>query len=129
MTPQPRSLASIALAVLVLAYAMAAGALALRRRANLESQAPDMGYADQVTWNVTHGKPIRFTVFRGPIGADIGGPLAFGPWGDRDSLLALHTEFLFLPLASLYLIWPRPEALIVVLTGVLAHRAEAGHAQ
>ena len=120
MTRKPPSVAAISLAALVLAYALAAGALALRRHANLNSQALDMGYADQVTWNVTQGRPFRFTVFRGPIGADIGGPLAFGPLGDRDSLLAFHTEFLFLPLAALYLIWPGPEALIVLLTGVLA---------
>jgi uncharacterized membrane protein len=117
----PRSVATAcALVVMCSLYASCIGAMALRRHWNLESQALDMGYADQVTWNMTQGRLFRFTLFRGPIGAELGQPLPFGPEADRDSLLAFHTEFLFLPLALAYALRPGPETLIVVLTGVLA---------
>src|SRR5829696_559548 len=57
---------------LMLAYALAAGTMALVRHRNLESQALDMGYADQVTWNTSRGRPFRFTVFRGQVGNEAG---------------------------------------------------------
>lgn len=113
-------LAYLVLALGIAAYAVGAGGLALRRHQNLETQALDMGYADQVTWNMLHGRPFRFTVFRGPVGAELGRPLAFGPGADRDSLLAYHVELLYLPISLLYLIHAGPETLVVLLTVVLA---------
>ncbi len=113
-------LAALCLALMVSAYGLAAGRLALYRHWNLESQALDMGYADQITWNMAQGRPFRFTVFRGQVGAEFGRPLQLGPGADRDSLLAYHVELLFAPLALLYLVRPGPETLIVVLTAVLA---------
>ena len=106
--------------MLIAAYALTAGRLALYRHWNLESQALDMGYADQITWNNLHGNFFRFTVFRGAVGHEQGRPLAFGQGADPDSLLAYHVELLFLPLAVLYLIHAGPETLIVLLTAVLA---------
>src|SRR5688500_11984629 len=79
VTPRSRPLAALTLAALVLAYALPAGALALRRHANLESQALDMGYADQVTWNMTQGRLYRFTPFRGIVGNELGHALQYGP--------------------------------------------------
>ena len=112
--------AGLLLLVLIAAYALTAGRLALYRHWNLESQALDMGYADQITWNNLHGNFFRFTVFRGAVGHEQGRPLAFGQGADPDSLLAYHVELLFLPLAVLYLIHAGPETLIVLLTAVLA---------
>ncbi len=112
--------AGLLLLVLITAYALTAGRLALYRHWNLESQALDMGYADQVTWNNLHGNFFRFTVFRGAVGHEQGRSLAFGQGADPDSLLAFHVELLFLPLAALYLIHTGPETLIVLLTVVLA---------
>ena len=112
--------AGLLLLVLIAFYAVTAGRLALYRHWNLESQALDMGYADQITWNNLHGNLFRFTVFRGAVGHEQGGPLAFGEGADPDSLLAFHVELLFLPLAALYLIHAGPETLIVLLTAVLA---------
>jgi uncharacterized membrane protein len=117
----------VVLVVVVLAYALAAGGLALRRHANLDSQALDMGYADQVTWNALHGRGLRFTVFRGPVGAEAGQPLPFGTDADRDSLFAYHVELLFFLIAPLYLVHSGPETLIVVLTGVIALGAVAAY--
>jgi uncharacterized membrane protein len=113
-------LARSALALMVALYALGAGAAALRRHHNLQSQALDMGYADQIAWNMSRGRPFRFTVFRGQVGAESGRPLSFGPGADRDSLLAFHAELLFAPLGLLYRLWPGPETLIVLLTAVLA---------
>jgi uncharacterized membrane protein len=79
-----------------------------------------MGYAGQVTWNAMRGNGLRFTVFRGPVGAERGQPLQFGPGADRDSLFAFHVELLFFPLSLLYRINAAPETLIVLLTAVLA---------
>ena len=112
--------AGLLLLLLIAAYALTAGRLALYRHWNLESQALDMGYADQITWNNLHGNFFRFTVFRGAVGHEQGRPLAFGRGADPDSLLAYHVELLFLPLAALYLIHAGPETLIVLLTAVLA---------
>ncbi|CAA9296666.1 MAG: hypothetical protein AVDCRST_MAG77-5636 [uncultured Chloroflexi bacterium] len=120
MTAVPRLVPALVLAAMMLAYSLTAGSLALRRHWNLESQALDMGYADQVTWNMTQGRFFRFTVFRGPVGAENGRPLQFGPGADRDSLLAFHTELLFLPLSALYFIRPGVETLIVFLTAAIA---------
>ena len=110
----------ILLALIIVGYAISAGGLALRRHANLESNALDMGYANQITWNMAHGRLFRFTVFRGEVGEELGRALEYGPGADRDSLFAYHVELLFLPLALLYLIYPGPESLIVLLTVVLA---------
>lgn len=117
------ALVGLVLAVMVGAYAVTAGTLALRRHWNLESQALDMGYADQVTWNVTQGRLYRFTPFRGLVGSELGRALEYGPGADRDSLFAYHVELLYLPLAALYLIRPGPETLIVFLTLALASGA------
>jgi uncharacterized membrane protein len=108
------------LALLIAVYAVLAGGLALRRHQNLDSQALDMGYADQVTWNALQGNGLRFTVFRGDVGTESGQPLRFGPGGDRDSLFAYHVELLFFPLALLYRVHAGPETLIVLLTAVIA---------
>ena len=110
----------VLLALMIVAYAITAGGLALRRHSNLESHALDMGYADQITWNMGQGRLFRFTVFRGEVGEELGRALDYGPGADRDSLFAYHVELLFLPLALLYLIYPGPESLIVLLTVVLA---------
>ena len=118
--PLAAYVAGLLLLLLIAAYALTAGRLALYRHWNLESQALDMGYADQITWNNLHGNFFRFTVFRGAVGHEQGGPLAFGQGADPDSLLAYHVELLFLPLAALYLIHAGPETLIVLLTAVLA---------
>src|SRR5262249_29543764 len=112
--------AAAVLALLIVVYALTAGAVALRRHETLGSQALDMGYADQVTWNALHGHGLRFTLFRGDVGAEEGRPLPFGPGADRASLLAYHVELLFFPVSLLYLIHAGPETLIVLLTGVLA---------
>jgi uncharacterized membrane protein len=101
-------------------YAALAGGVALRRHQHLQSQALDMGYAGQVTWNAMRGNGLRFTVFRGPVGAERGQPLQFGPGADRDSLFAFHVELLFFPISLLYRINAAPETLIVLLTAVLA---------
>ena len=108
------------LALLISGYALAAGRVALQRHWNLESQALDMGYANQVTWNALHGNGLRFTVFRGDVGAEHGRPLEYGPGADRDSLFAYHVELLFFPIALLYLVHAGPETLIVLLTVALA---------
>jgi hypothetical protein len=71
MRPLVRHAPAFVLAAMMLAYALTAGSMALRRHWNLESQALDMGYADQVTWNMTQGRLFRFTPFRGPIGAEV----------------------------------------------------------
>ncbi|MGH2370325.1 MAG: DUF2079 domain-containing protein, partial [Chloroflexota bacterium] len=110
----------ITLAVMIIAYALGAGGLALRRHANLQSQALDMGYADQVTWNALQGNGLRFTVFRGQVGSELGRSLQYGPGADRDSLFAYHVELLYFPISLLYLINAGPETLIVLLTAVLA---------
>ena len=113
-------IAATALIVLMLAYGLMAGSLALRRHWNLESQALDMGYADQVTWNMTQGRLYRFTPFRGIVGSELGRALEYGPGADRDSLFAYHVELLYLPLSALYLVLPGAEALIVFLTTAMA---------
>ncbi|HEX2036252.1 MAG TPA: DUF2079 domain-containing protein [Chloroflexota bacterium] len=115
-----RQVPVFALALLIALYAITAGGLALRRHWNLESQALDMGYADQVTWNAAAGRGLRFTVFRGNVGAEHGQPLSYGPGADRDSLFAYHVELLFFPIAALYWLRAGPETLIVLLTVVLA---------
>jgi len=107
----------------MLAYGLAAGTLALRRHWNLASQALDMGYADQITWNMTQGRLYRFTPFRGAAGSELGRPLEYGPGADRDSLFAYHVELLYLSLSLLYFIHPGPETLIVFLTATLAFGA------
>jgi uncharacterized membrane protein len=107
-------------ALLAALYAAGAGGLALQRHRALQSQALDMGYADQVAWNTLHGRPFRFTVFRGDVGAERGQSLRYGPGADRDSLFAYHAELLFLPVALFYLIHAGPETLIALLTAVLA---------
>ncbi|MBI3973593.1 MAG: DUF2079 domain-containing protein [Chloroflexi bacterium] len=106
--------------LLVIAYALTAGTMALHRHWNLESQALDMGYAGQVAWNTLHGRPFRFTVFRGDVGTELGRALEYGPGADRDSLLAYHVELIFLPLSLLYLIYPGPEILIGLMTAAIA---------
>src|ERR671922_1495481 len=111
---------ALLLLVMIGAYAFGAGGLALRRHWNLESQALDMGYADQITWNMLHGRWLRFTVFRGAVGSELGEALPYGPRADRDSLFAYHVELIYLPLALLYLVHAGPESLIVLLTAVLA---------
>lgn len=114
------ALAYATLVAMMLAYAALAGWLALARHCSMETQALDMGYADQVTWNALHGRGLRFTVFRGPVGAEDGHPLQLGAGADRDSLLAFHVELLFFPIALLYLVHAGPETLIVLLTAGLA---------
>ncbi len=105
---------------MMLAYAALAGRLALARHFSVATQALDMGYADQVTWNALHGHGLRFTVFRGSVGAEDGHPLRLGAGADRDSLLAFHVELLFFPIALLYLVHAGPETLILLLTAGLA---------
>jgi uncharacterized membrane protein len=114
------ALPPILLTALIGASALAMGGLALWRHWNLDSQALDMGYASQVTWNALQGRGLRFTVFRGEVGSELGRPLQFGPGADRDSLLAYHVELLYFPLSQLYRIYAGPEILIVLLAGVLA---------
>ncbi len=116
---RPGPAARISLVLLITLYIACAGSLALRRHRNLGSQALDMGYADQVTWNARQGHGLRFTVFRGDVGAELGRPLQFGPGGDRDSLFAYHVELLYFPISLLYLLNAGPETLIVLLTVVL----------
>ena len=115
-----RVLAALTLTLLVTLYAGLAGGIALRRHQRLQSQALDMGYAGQVTWNAMRGDGLRFTVFRGQVGAERGQPLQFGPGADRDSLFAFHVELLFFPISLLYRINAAPDTLIVLLTAVLA---------
>lgn len=116
---RPGPAARITLVLLITLYIAGAGCLALRRHRNLGSQALDMGYADQVTWNARQGHGLRFTVFRGDVGAELGRPLQFGPSVDRDSLFAYHVELLYFPISLLYLFNAGPETLIVLLTVVL----------
>jgi uncharacterized membrane protein len=115
--PQPRSGLRLRAALPALLLALS---VALRRHWNLESQALDMGYADQVTWNMLHGRWFRFTPFHGGVGAELGRPLQYGPGADRDSLFAYHVELIYVPLSLLYLIRAGPETLIALLTVVLA---------
>lgn len=114
----------LALVALIIAYAYLAGALALHRHASLETQALDMGYADQIAWNASQGRLFRFTVFTGEaglaFGRDFGHELAHAPGADRESLLAFHVELMYVPLSLLYRFWPGPETLVVLLTAVLA---------
>ena len=117
---RPAHLAGVTLALLIALYGALAGGVALRRHQHLQSQALDMGYAGQVTWNAMRGHGLRFTVFRGQVGDEGGQPLRFGPQGDRDSLFAYHVELLYYPISLLYRLYAGPQTLIVLLTAVLA---------
>jgi alpha-D-xyloside xylohydrolase len=89
----------LALGALVCVWAGLFGGLALARHAAGGSAAEDLGFTDQVIWNLLHGQWFRMSVYDG------------GTWNTEfdvsrvarpDSLLAFHVEPMLLLLVPLY---------------------------
>lgn len=88
--------------VIVLAglFTFALSWFALAQHRALTTQMNDLGNADQAIWRVTQGDWLMQQ------SNDTDGALR--------SRLAVHTNFIFYPLALLYLVWPSPVVLLIV---------------
>jgi uncharacterized membrane protein len=75
--------------------------LSLARHAAYQSHAFDLGNVEQAMWNTIHGAPFRFT--NQATAHDL-----------ITSRLAIHVEPILLLLASVYMLHPRPETLLIV---------------
>jgi uncharacterized membrane protein len=83
--------------------------LSIMRHQTFQSGALDLGYTDQVVWNMRHGRFFCFsTLENAPI------DLPLDQFRRTDSLLAYHVEPLLIPISLIYLIWEDPQALLVL---------------
>src|SRR5437667_8047718 len=103
-------LAWIALAIIMLIYAVDLSYQTLLRYDTFKATAFDLGNMDQVLWNTIHGRLFQFT----NQGAD---------WYGPPTRLAVHFEPIILPLSLLYLFYADPRILLVFQTLVLVSGA------
>jgi uncharacterized membrane protein len=109
-----RLVVSLCFWALVCGYTVVFTALSLRRFDAYLMHALDMGNMEQVVWNTIHGHPFRFTNMRQHWRIE-----AFG----TETRLSFHVEPILLPLSLVHLLYPGPEALLVLQTLVLASGA------
>src|SRR2546425_7996255 len=103
-------LAWIALAIIMLIYAVDMSYQTLLRYDTFKATAFDLGNMDQVLWNTIHGRLFQFT----NQGAD---------WYGPPTRLAIHFELIILPLSLLYLFHADPRILLVFQTLALTSGA------
>jgi uncharacterized membrane protein len=104
------------LALCTLAYAAFFGWLSLERYWSYSMHALDMGNMGQAAWNTVHGHPFQFTNMRLPWNIEA--------WGTT-TRLSFHVEALFPAISLVYLLYPKPESLLVLQTIALALGAPA----
>jgi uncharacterized membrane protein len=92
--------------LLVLIFALTFGLLSLRRLLSFSIAGYDLTNMSQAMWNTAHGRPFVFT-FAYPITHRLG----------------VHIEPIFLLIAPLYRIFPRPETLLVLQAVIVASGA------
>lgn len=110
-------LAGVVVWALTLAYIAVFCLLSLRRYDAFLMHALDMGNMEQAVWNTARGLPFHFTnMLDNKIGVE-----AFG----TDTRLSFHVEPIFFLLTLAHLLYPGPQALLVVQTVVVASGALA----
>src|ERR1700730_15212045 len=82
------ALLTLAVALMVIAYAIGFSFLALHRHAVYETDAFDLANMEQAVWNTIHGRPLDFTNFEG-----------------LTNRLGAHVEPILLPISLIYAIW------------------------
>ncbi len=87
-----------ALALAVSAFAAGFGALAVLRHRSFSTGRFDLGNMTQAVWSTAHGDPLAVTNLA----------------GEQTSRLASHFDPILVLFAPLWLVWPNPEALLVV---------------
>ena len=87
-----------ALALAVSAFAAGFGALAVLRHRSFSTGRFDLGNMTQAVWSTAHGDPLAVTNLA----------------GEQTSRLASHFDPILVLFAPLWLVWPSPEALLVV---------------
>ena len=87
-----------ALALAVSAFAAGFGALAVLRHRSFSTGRFDLGNMTQAVWSTAHGDPLAVTNLA----------------GEQTSRLASHFDPILALFAPLWLVWPSPEALLVV---------------
>ncbi len=114
LTPLRLSCNFTSVAILITLYAvfaLAYTAQAWLRHDNLETNALDLGYEDQVIWNTLHGMPYQFTLLQGGgFTLDYQAPLT----NASSSLLGYHAEILLAALTPLYAVLPDVHALLAL---------------
>lgn len=113
---RPSLLPLLVLALLMAGYAWLFGWLSLSRYWAYEMHALDMGNMSQAAWNTVHGHPYWFTNMRLPYSIEA--------WRTT-TRLSFHVEALFPVISLVYLIWPRPESLLILQTAALTAGAVA----
>jgi len=113
-------LVPLILATLIVADFLLLGGLALQRHNTFNSNALDLGYHDQVIWNMLHGRPFRFTTYRQDERARFWVDVPLDQIRDRDSLLSYHVEPLLVLITPLYWLWNDVRVLLLLQAGVLA---------
>ncbi|HYX89187.1 MAG TPA: DUF2079 domain-containing protein [Gaiellaceae bacterium] len=82
----------------IAAYAVGFSALSILRHRAFQTGRFDLGNMVQAVWSTAHGHPLQITGLR----------------GDQISRLAAHFDPILALLAPLWLIWPSPDALLVL---------------
>ena len=82
----------------IAAYAVGFSALSILRHRAFQTGRFDLGNMVQAVWSTAHGHPLEITGLR----------------GDQISRLAAHFDPILVVLAPLWLVWPSPDALLVV---------------
>jgi uncharacterized membrane protein len=101
----------IAVALLTAAYILYFGTYSLLEYWSFRMHALDMGNMGQAAWNTLHGHPFYFTNMRLPYGIEA--------WGTT-TRLSFHVEALFPVIALVYLVYGRPESLLILQTLTIA---------
>src|SRR5262249_57046048 len=81
----------------IAAYAAGFSALSMLRHRAFQTGRFDLGNMVQAVWSTAHGHPLRVTGLR----------------GDEISRLAAHFDPILAAFAPLWLLWPRPDLLLV----------------
>jgi uncharacterized membrane protein len=107
----------IAVGLLVAAYLLIFGTLALRRHQNLHTNALDLGYTDQAVWNTLRGRPFRFSTY---LDAAFRLDIPIQDFREPGVLLGYHVEPVLVAISLLYLLHDGPETLLWLQTAGIA---------
>jgi len=106
-------LALVVVLVGVVAFGVFFSRLAVAQHRNLNTNALDLGYTDQLLWLTLSGQPYRSTLLED---LRVGGELVAGGGSYR----AVHMAPAFVVLAQLYRWWPGAETLLLLQAWALA---------
>jgi uncharacterized membrane protein len=95
--------------ILLVSYILFFSTLTITRHNALQTNAYDLGNADQAVWNTARGQPLAFTNWEGRAKTFKAG-----------TRLAMHVEPIYLLIAPLYWLWSDVRALLILQTVVLA---------